>query len=548
MMDLVKADAMDWAQTVVKSHVRKRTELATLGRQHLSLFDQKRLGLSSTEVTPLDAHAREVYDLLRKKEIQVPLALHPGWDGSIYCVLGTLSNEQHGIPHYWKFGNNIPVPTCAMVYDSFLLVAVAQQLFDNGFTVVDLPESSNIREQLVQTPLQRATFNFCGLAGLPICLWLLQKGASPNFPLAIYDNEQDFPGFHIRSSRSLLERLATGCGTQPYSHWSLMRLLVQYVSGLCPPMSTDSCVCYCLASDGCSPQHLHVSCDAYSQKCNRHEHNGNALVSWLESCFLTRDEKLLCFEQAVRLELFDRLGLVHTCCQTLHNGDGPPEPEDIEEIREDDEELASQLDLLMLAYRGSLLMFLKQQHEDEEYSTEFDCGCYEYEGLGKRPPSWGSHNLDAHTTRLLAHWRHWWSLTDPILTDIYGITKEDVDKAYDEGAFDIDRYSDWNEERRVIADMRSRLKLETMGFGDLDYKEVIEQHFSKKLTYARENINLVPGEDGNYWEKKFDEAAFVPVYRTELLDELMEKLRRAVSGQDEMWTRETEIWCKYHYL
>ncbi|EGO55041.1 hypothetical protein NEUTE1DRAFT_139321 [Neurospora tetrasperma FGSC 2508] len=78
MMDLIKADAMDWAQTVVKSHVRKRRDLAALGRQHLSPTDQKRLGLSTAEVTPLNLRAREVYDLLRKKEIQVPLALHPG--------------------------------------------------------------------------------------------------------------------------------------------------------------------------------------------------------------------------------------------------------------------------------------------------------------------------------------------------------------------------------------------------------------------------------------------------------------------------------------
>ncbi|EGO55040.1 hypothetical protein NEUTE1DRAFT_117646 [Neurospora tetrasperma FGSC 2508] len=83
-----------------------------------------------------------------------------------------------------------------------------------------------------------------------------------------------------------------------------------------------------------------------------------------------------------------------------------------------------------------------------------------------------------------------------------------------------------------------------MGFGDLDYKEVIERQFHKELMYARENINPGPGEDGNYWEKKFDKANFVPVYRKELLDEFIEKLRRAVSGQDEMWIRETEIWSK----
>ncbi|KAK3485245.1 uncharacterized protein B0T23DRAFT_327068 [Neurospora hispaniola] len=519
MMGLIKADALDWATIVVKSHARKRTELATLGRQHLSRFDQERLGLSTTKVIPLDAHAREVYDLLGNKGIQVPLALHPGWTGSIYYVLSDYHNR-FGSQNLDQSYRYIFVPSTTDIRDSFLLVVVAQQLFDNGFTVFD------------KVPLERKGEQL--------------KGASSNFPLPIHYNEQASLGFRRQSSRNLLERLAKGCTTQPNSHWSLMRLLVQYVSGLCPPMLTDSCVCYCLTSDGCLPQHLHVSFDAYSSICNHHEHKANALVSWLESCFLTRDEKSLCFKQAVRLELFDRLGLVHTCCLGLESEGDPPKPEEVERIRDDDEELASQLDLLMLAYRGSLLMFLHQHDEDEEYSTEFDCGCYESEGLGKTPPLWGSHNLDAHTTLLLAHWRHWWSVTDPILADIYSITRMDLDEACNGEAFDVGYGSEEQvaDMMRETADRRTNLNLEEMGFGDLDYNEVIERHFATELTYARENIISVPrgSEDAHYWQKKFDKATFVPVHRTELLDELMEKLRRAVSGQDEIFTKETKIW------
>ncbi|EAA29742.1 hypothetical protein GE21DRAFT_9721 [Neurospora crassa] len=525
MMDLVKADAMDWAQIVVKSHVRKRTDLATLGRQHLSPIDQKRLGLSTTQVIPLDAHARELYNLLRDQGIQVPQALHPGWAGSIYQVLGDFSDNHYGSPRIYKGSSK--APSTAQVRESFLLVVVAQQLFDNGFTAID--DGFTVFDK-THMNIRRDKL----------------KGASPNFPLPIHHKKQGYLGRRRQSSRNLLERLAKGCTTQPNSHWSLMRLLVQYVSGLCPPMLTDSCVCYCLASDGCLPQHLHVSFDAYSRICNQHEHKANALVSWLESCSLTRDEKSLCFEQAVRLELFDRLGLVHTCCLGREYKMNPPKPEEVERIRDDDEELASHLKLLMFAYRGSLLMFLQRHDEDEEYSTEFDCGCYEFEDLGKTPPSWGSHNLDGHTTRLLAHWRHWWSVTDPILADIYGITRMELYKAYGEEVFNVRCRSEVEvaDMMRETADRRTNLNLEEMGFGDLDYKEVIERHFATELTYAKENIISVPrgSEDAHYWLKKFDETAFVPVYRTELLDELMEKLRRAVSGQDEIFAKETDIW------
>ncbi|KAK1779641.1 hypothetical protein QBC45DRAFT_450795 [Copromyces sp. CBS 386.78] len=528
IMDLIKVDALDWAQTVVKSHVRKRRELASLGRRHLSSFERKRLGLSDTEAALLDAHSREVYDLLRKKGIQVPFTLHPGWGGSIYCVLGTFADEQYGLPVNWTYLIPIQVPSVAKACDSFLLITVAQQLFDNGFTDIDNGFTSIDND-------------ITGITGIDKTQ-LPNKGATPNFSPTVYGNEYDTLTYHSRSSRSLLARIARMCGTQPDSHWSLIRLLAQYVSGLSPPESADSCVCYCLSSNGCLPQHLHASLDHYPVNCNGHEHRGNALISWINSCFMTHDEKSLCFERAVRLELFDRLGLVHTCCQTLRNKDGPPKPEDVKRIREEDEELASHLELLMLAYRGSLLMFLRRrQHEDEEYSTEFDCGCNEYEGLGKRPSLWGSHNLDAHTTRLLAHWRHWWSVTDHVLADIYAITVDDVDNAYDEKSIGADclEYPDM---RRLMVDTRTGLNLKALGLGDLDYKEVIERKFIDELAYARENIHHVPGGDGNYWEKKHDEATFAPVYRTELLDELMERLRRAVSGQDEMWKREMERW------
>lgn len=546
MMELINAGALDWTRIVVKSHVRKRTELAGLGRRHLSLSDQRKLGVSHPEAALLDAHARDVYDQLRKKGIHVPWALHPGWGGSIYCILGSFSNKQYG-NHQWYQLRFVHANHSLWVRESFSLIEVAQELFDNGFTNIDTPQMLNTRsDRSVATPLQRATLNFAGVAGLPLCLWLLQKGASPNFPLEVHNEyHPDNCGCPKQTSHNLLTRLATACGSQSNSHWSLIRLLVQYVSGLSPPMSRDSCVCYCHASGGYLPPHSHVNVfEYYRENCNRHEHMANSLVSWIEACHLIDDKKSLYFEQAVRLELFDRLGLVHTCCLALRNQySNPPEPEEVDRIRGDNEELGSQLDLLIQAYRGSLLMFLQRwEHVSEEYSTEFDCGCY-----GNTPPVWGLHNLDIHTTRLLAHWRHWWTRMDPILTDIYAITIEEVEKACAEkNAFDTDTYHYFHDSEhadilRAMADMRTVEKLVELGYADLDYKEVIEEHFKKELSYARENINPVSGEDGHYWEKNFDEADFVPVHRPELLDELMERLTRGVSGQDEMWTKEIKM-------
>lgn len=550
-MDLIKANAWDWVKIVLESQIRKRRELARLGRCHLSPFEQRKLGLSDTDTAVLDAHAHEVYDLLEKKGIPVPFALHPGMDSSIHRIMGEFVDYHYRL----QFEANHITPTSAPSIEntrgSILLIEVAQHLFDSGFTdidkdtLLDAQGNENLQE-MVQTSLHRATGNFPGVTGLPLCVWLLQKDSNSYFTAPPHADDRDTPSRHgsrvLFDSRSLLMDIASLCGTQPDSHWSLIRLLAQYVSGLTPPVPADSCVCYCLTTDGCLPQHLHASLPPRPVICNGHEHRGNALLSWIDSCVMTNDEKSLCFEQAVRLELFDRLGLVHTCCQTLRTTTGPPTPEEVEHIREDDHELASQLELLMLAYRGSLLMFLRGRFQDGKYSTEFNCGCNEHEGLGKRPPSWGSHNLDDHTTRLLAHWRHWWTVTDCILADIYAIT------AYDEKPEaswpDLTGLSEYPIKVRDKADTRTVLSLEALGFGDLHYQEVIERHLSHELAYARDvTHHHVPGEDENYyWDKRYDEASFVPVYRTELLDELMERLRRAVSGEDEIWTRETERW------
>lgn len=339
---------------------------------------------------------------------------------------------------------------------------------------------------------------------LPVIVWLLQHGANPDFfSLHLHGT----PCCKANMPNNLLWRLGHVSIMVDYPLWTkLLSDLVKYAAGVCSAMETDHCVCYC-SSDGCLPLHRYLLLDRpWNELCQGQEHEGNMMISWIVACNPENYEQTQCFEEAVRMELFFRLGLVHTCCQTWEMT-----MEERKRIREEYEELGSQLSLLMTAYRGSLEAFLQQ--EEKEFSTAFNCDCMKAKGYG--PVTWGSHNLGRHTTRLLAHWRHWWSLVDQVLVDPTAIPLE-----YGE------RYN-IGDTRRTTADKMTALRLEERGFGGLDYKEVIQRHFARELQHSTKNN--MSGDQHNRREVK----PMVRVERRELLDGLMKKLRRIASGVDE---------------
>lgn len=495
---LSRTGAMDHAKILVQAHIQKRKELADIGRQHLSAEDQENLGLTGKDAMPPDESAVDVYfSLCQPPKETIPwdrvAALSPGLPGLSVCAIICI----HLMDICFIGGPPTFLTSLEQLDRTIFLVDVLDELWGNGFRAVN----NGIR----YTPLEGLLLALNNdLDRLPVVVWLLQHGANPEF-FPLHPREKaccnaDMPN-------NLLRGLGQVSAMVDYPLWAeLLFDLVRYAAGVCDPVEKDYCVCYC-STDGCLPLHWYIMFDReWNDDCLGQEHEGNMMVSWIVASDLASDERTRCFEEVVRMELFFRLGLVHTCCRnwriTL---------EERIRFREEYEELGSQLNLLMTAYRGSLAAFLQQ--EEKEFSTEFNCACMKAKGYG--PVTWGSHNLDRDTTRLLAHWRHWWKLVDQILVDPNTIPLEHSE-LYKIG-----------DTRRRTADKMTALALEELGYGGMDYEEVIQRHFARELQHSVNDPKPSDQHEGR------EVVPRVRVERPELLDGLMNKLRRIASGVDE---------------
>ncbi|KAK3388497.1 hypothetical protein B0T20DRAFT_364503 [Sordaria brevicollis] len=498
IQSLSKTGAMDHAKIIIQAQIQKRKELADLGRQHLSAEEQEGCGLDSPDGTALDCLAWVVYDKLKTKKA-IPLhriaSLNPGIPNlSIYTILSILLTDIYMYRPPAPFLTDVQQLDCAI-----FLVDVLEELWKNGFRTID--------QEGWYTPVEGLLFALSkDLDRLPLIVWLLQHGAKPNF-LSLH-----LPTAPCRQTyipNNLLWRL--GQVSRKSDHplrAELLFDLVRYAAGVCNTMETDSCVCYC-SSSGCLPLHDFVMFDRpWNEDCFGREHEMNMVMSFIEACSLTDDEKTRCFAEAVRMELFFRLGLVHSC-----HGNWRLTTEERGLVREEYEELGSQLNLLITAYRGSLMAFSLE--DEKPFSIEFICDCMEVKGYG--PVSWGSHNLDRHTTRLLAHWQHWWSLMAKILTDPNSIP------------LDHDERITKGDTRFAKADTMTALALKQQGYEGLDYTEVIQRHFAHELQSSAGSIELnIPDQvaDNNGSVEK----PVVRLERPELLEGLMEKLQRKAAG------------------
>lgn len=181
--------------------------------------------------------------------------------------------------------------------------------------------------------------------------WLLDKEACPSFSHADL-----FPNilFYIAidyGRRIRRNELGRNCGH--FEH------LIERSASLCDPLYSDGCHCPC-SSAGCLPFHKFWRCDALSgdHNCCMLTTKGtlfNALEKMLCLCGLDEAQSELCHEDICRLEVFDRLGMAHTCCkwhQNIQVRSSMPE-EDPKQLQEEDIELKEQLDLILQAYKNS---------------------------------------------------------------------------------------------------------------------------------------------------------------------------------------------------
>ncbi|KAK4167788.1 hypothetical protein QBC43DRAFT_285681 [Cladorrhinum sp. PSN259] len=470
---LVNGDTRD---ILIRFLKRQRETLSSRASRYLSADELSRLGVSDNVSDILDTKALGIYDFMKARSIPLDTNLHPGFGASVYHTIfssGTI----------WPFatlsGN-----------DSLFIVEGLQALYTSGFREIDALDGEG------RTLLDLLAFQSRRLQIMLVApfVWLLKMGASPIF------RSRRGPKNLLFGLASVLSR---GRSDSPRLQQALS--VVEYAAGVCQPVETDTCICYCSES-GCLPLHCLIRDQEYWSEC--YDCTTCKLLTWLESSGLDEDDEIYSVEQAVRFTLFRRLGMVHTCCRGIVHPSRPPTAVDEHErmmVRDDDEELASQLDLLIQAYRGSLWVWLDSFDEDTPDYASFTCRNRRLHC--RRDP--GPHVV---WNGLAAHWKKWWDKTSKILPEPPQYLPRFPSK---------DPRKDKEEHEILVANSQA-LTLKQHGYEGLDFLEVIRRHFEAELEAAAQDT--VSGSEGELEKRRRRRAekVFVPIKRPELLDEIIE--------------------------
>lgn len=315
-------------EVVIKSFARRRQALAALAIKELPEEVLFRLGVSNEK--PLDRAALEVYQELQKRSVNVPQSLKPAssdpFDGFTYltCLDSSIYNAL-----FVKY----QLPSRRLL----------DSLYTNGFELVDPLDAQG------RTPLPLAFRHFYCLYWdgemIQLIHWLLDKGACPEFPCG-----DSYPNVLFYTA-TYWSKVIKKC-PQPLTRD--LECLIRRSALLCNPLCPDDCQCYC-SSAGCLPFYNIWNCDAIIYDSHEHCKSISSdtlfgfLENWLSLCSLDEGLSELCYKEAFRLEVFDRLGMGHTCCG--HRG-APVDDNDRKQLQDEDSELKEQLDLIIQVYQN----------------------------------------------------------------------------------------------------------------------------------------------------------------------------------------------------
>jgi hypothetical protein len=305
------------------------------------------------------------------------------------------------------------------VGQDFSFTTLLETLFAEGFQEVDLLDKDS------WSPLCVLAHGGGAFNQRNLCAeWCLAKSASANFNAPnLWPN--------------VLFYLLPGLRTRQRIDEPLDDDIHLYLQGA-DPLCTDHCDCYCSAS-GCLPWHN------YWNSLGRTRYRGEddtpltvmitmlqCIVKWFN---LTVEQKELCYAELCRLEVFDCLGLTHTCCGHDSFYKSPmPEKERVQ-CQQEDSELKSHLDLIMAAYSEARL---------------------------------------AHAGAIDQFWVSWWKDLGQILPALSSLERR----------WRMGYIFDESKEADVIAERadRERARLIENGYGDFgDFADVIRIHFKRYL-------------------------------------------------------------------
>ncbi|KAI9893475.1 MAG: hypothetical protein M1814_006772 [Vezdaea aestivalis] len=244
---------------------------------------------------------------------------------------------------------------------------LADCLFENGFTSVDTPNRRG------ETPLMRA----CSGWNIEMIRWLIRKGAKMPFrnqfsrrdPLHYFAETflGETPPFHeqgyqiyIQNRKAALElpRAEIGQRSLKNQACSLKDLILSdrsFIRSHCknsPVFGTDFCVCYC-APVGCNSIHVLLKSRQWELRIFG-DRNAlyNAVRRWIYFFGHGPEDLEKAVLQLARFDLFERLGMAHTCCEGFERTMEPSCTE-IKELRSEDEGLAKELEIWMDRFKAA---------------------------------------------------------------------------------------------------------------------------------------------------------------------------------------------------
>ncbi|KAM5376888.1 hypothetical protein ACJZ2D_005232 [Fusarium nematophilum] len=251
---------------LINTLAKRRRQLHTLAVQHLPLHWLRRLGITSDRVCSrlLDHRALEVYLCLRDHGIEVPASLRPGKSVTMYHLKN-------------------------------ITVALAEELFQAGFQDIDISDDEGT------TPLCKCTTSF-HRNRLELAMWFLERGANPYRTPAslsgrsLHAAAENFYGFFCSADLDYEARSKPNIVT-----------ILDHFRDVDDLKNPDKCSCLCSAA-GCRPSAIILK-RLIAGTAERQRYL--FLLPMLDPSEMGLSDEA--FVDICRLEVFDRLGLIHTC-------------------------------------------------------------------------------------------------------------------------------------------------------------------------------------------------------------------------------------------
>jgi hypothetical protein len=385
---------------------RRRALLKQLAMKTLTAQQQEELGLDDR--TMLDMNAEATYRCL-EQAVDIPESLD--------CWLS---------PYLWTGGPEF----CTL-----------NKMYNAGFEAVDIPGNDGY------TALHCIVARYCYQEVLfgDYLTWFLSRGARADWR----DIDLSTPS-HVRPSAqpypTLLFYLAliwqsTSDGDFPVILEPCRRSSTWVPAAL--SLIPDGCVCFC-GKGGCLPTHMLWHCT--DSNCNCHRESGvyGLVRTWTRVWGLSDEEKETVHLEVARLEVFERLGMAHTCCHTRarrsyesYSRRCNVSDNERARLQDEDSELALQL--------GDFLA---------EYKT--------------------ARNLYSGT--LEGFWYEWWATVDEILPPLTSSRrcKYNVHKV---GRKEFHEHNLWAIKKRTRLEKRALERAGYVGPEFEDFREVIRVHF-----------------------------------------------------------------------